>query len=331
MIIIWYNVSGDLMNYSMFSESKHLVEKKLKSVLSGLSSKYEVDKVVYNGNDKEFNISTLLNDLNTMPFLSDHKVIILENPFFFSSKAGLSDNENDLLISYLKNPAPFSTLIIYINSFKVDKRKKIVKETIKLTKTYQPQELNEYEYSNIIRDDLHKAAIKIDQDAFLELVKRVSHNFDGWDNEFDKLSLYNKPYLQYSDIDVLISKPNLDNVFDLVNAVVAKNLSESLHVWRNFPKDVREPISMIMLLASQFRLIHQVITLSDNGFRYNDLASELKVHPYRVKMANQIARKTSSNEALLVLKQLSILEQSIKQGRVIPEIGFELFLIEVCN
>ena len=87
------------MNYSMFSESKHLVEKKLKSVLSDLSSKYEIDKVVYNGNDKEFNISTLLNDLNTMPFLSDHKVIILENPFFFSSKAGLSDNENNLLIS----------------------------------------------------------------------------------------------------------------------------------------------------------------------------------------------------------------------------------------
>lgn len=319
------------MNYSMFSESKHLVEKNLQSVLSDLGSKYEIDKVVYNGNDKEFNLSMLLNDLNTMPFLSDHKVVILENPFFFSTKAGLSDSDNKMLIDYLKNPAPFSTLIIYINSFKVDKRKKVVKETIKLTKSFMPQELKEYEYSNIIRDDLQRAAIKIDHDAFVELVKRVSFNFDGWKNEFDKLSLYSKPHLHYGDIDVLISKPNLDNVFDLVNAVVAKDLRSSLEVWRNFPKDVKEPISMIMLLASQFRLIHQVITLSANGFRYNDLASELKVHPYRVKMANQIASKTSSNKALLVLKQLSILEQSIKKGRVIPEIGFELFLIEACN
>ena len=318
------------MNYAMFSESKHLVEKKLENILNNLNEKHEIDKVVYNGFDKDFHLEEMLNDLNTMPFLSGHKIIILENPFFFSAKAGLSDRENLLFTDYLKNPAPFSTLIIYITQFKVDKRKKIVKDAIKYCEVYQPKELNDYELSDQIKSDLNRQNLNIDNEGFKELVKRVSADFDGWDNELEKLDLYGKEKLSLADIDVLISKPELDNVFDLTNAVVAKNLIMSLTVWRNFPKETREPIPMIMLLASQFRLIHQVITLSDHGFLFNDLASELKVHPYRVKMADQVAKKTDSNGVLKVLNLLSILEQKIKSGLIVPDIGFELFLIEVC-
>lgn len=319
------------MNYAMFSESKHLVEKKLNTVLKDLDKKYATDKVVYNGYDKDFNLEEMLNDLNTMPFLSEHKVVVLENPYFFSSKAGLDDRDSKLFLEFLKNPADFSTLIIYVNQFKVDRRKKVVKDAIKYSEVYQPKELDDYQLSDIIKSDLRKLEINIDQDAFLELVKRVSADFDAWDNEFEKLYLYDKKHLTLKDIDSLITRPNLDNVFDLVNAVVAKDLTKSLITWRYFPKEVKEPISMIMLLASQFRLIHQVITLSNNGFRYQDLASELGVHPYRVKMANQIARNTSAHGALLVLSQLATLEQAIKGGLVDPNIGFELFLIEVCQ
>lgn len=319
------------MNYAMFSESKHLVEKKLNSILKDLNNKHQLEKVVYNGFDKDFNLEELLNDLNTMPFLSEHKAIILENPYFFSSKGTLDERENKIFSDYLKDPADFSTLIIYVNQFKVDKRKKVVKETVKYSEVYEPKQLQDYQLSDIIRNDLRKLDINIDNEAFNELVKRVSFDFDNWDNEYEKLFLYNKKHLVLSDINSLISRPNLDNVFDLVNAVVAKDLTVSLNTWRWLPIESQQPISMIMLLASQFRLIHQVITLTNNGFRYQDLASEIGVHPYRVQMANNIAKKTSSDQILLVLKQLSLLEQAIKSGKVIPEVGFELFLIEVCE
>lgn len=319
------------MNYAMFSESKHLVEKKLNSVLADINNKYASEKIVYNASAKDFNLEAMLNDLNTMPFLSEHKIIVLENPYFFSSKGTLEENTLERFTDYLKDPADFSTLIIYINQFKVDKRKKAVKEAIKYSEVYQPKELRDYEFSDIIKNDLRKLEVDIDNDAFNELVKRVSFDFDNWEHEYEKLYLFNEKHLVLDDINNLISRPNLDNVFDLVNAVVAKDLKQSLTVWRWLPKDMQEPISMIMLLASQFRLIHQVITLTNNGFRYNDLASEIGVHPFRVKMANNIARNTNSEQVLLVLKQLSVLEQSIKRGQVMPTIGLELFLIEVCQ
>lgn len=319
------------MNYAMFSESKHLVEKKLNSILKDLNNKHQVEKVVYNGSDKDFNLEELLNDLNTMPFLSEHKAIVLNNPYFFSSKGTLDERETNMFSDYLRNPADFSTLIIYISEFKVDKRKKVVKETVKYSEVYEPKQLEDYQLSDIIRNDLRQIDVNIDNDAFNELVKRVSFDFDNWDNEYEKLFLYNKKHLVLSDINNLISRPNLDNVFDLVNAVVAKDLTNSLNTWRWLPIESQQPISMIMLLASQFRLIHQVITLTNNGFRYQDLASEIGVHPYRIQMANNIAKRASSDQILLVLKQLSLLEQAIKKGAIIPEVGFELFLIEVCQ
>lgn len=319
------------MNYAMFSESKHLVEKKLELLIKDLKKKYEIERVVYDGYDQDFNLEEMLNDLNTIPFLYEHKLIILENPYFLSAKAGLEDLEAKLFEDYLKNPVEFSTLVVYVSQFKVDKRKKIVKTIIKNSQVYQPQDLQDYQLSDIIRDDLKSFGITIDNDAFNELVLRVAFDFDNWTNEAEKISLYNKKHLNISDIKSLISRPKSDNVFELVNAVVAKDLTTSLSVWRNLPPENKEPISMIMLLASQFRLIHQIITLTNSNFAYQDLVSELNVHPYRIKMAHQIAQKTSSNAVLLVLKQLSMLEQAIKSGFVIAEVGFELFLIKVCE
>ena len=86
-----------------------------------------------------------------------------------------------------------------------------------------------------------------------------------------------------------------------------------------------------MLLANQFRLIHQIKTLMDARVAYDEYAKILKVHPYRVQVASQIARKTSTQQLLSVLDKLSTLEQKIKSGLINPEIGFELFLIEVNN
>ena len=319
------------MNYAMFSESKHLLKNKFNALLKDIEKKQTVDKIYYDGRNKEFNLEEMINDLNTMPFLSEHKIIILENPSFFSSKQSLDDKLEKVLEDYLKDPADFSTLIILVNAFKIDKRKKIYKKVKKLAKVYEPKQLEAYQLTNIIRDDLKALNIKVDNDAFLELEKRVSSDFDNWPNELEKLYLLNKRHLNFGDIDTLISRPSLDNVFDLSDAVIAKNLSKSIKTWRSFPKEIKEPISLIMLLASQFRLIHQVITLSDNGMRYQDLAKELSVHPYRIKLASQVSKKTDGDRILFFLKRLSILEQKIKSGKIIPEIGFELFLIEVCQ
>lgn len=315
------------MNYALLAENKYLVEKQLNKIINDLKVNQEIEIFDYNGLDKDFNVEVMLNELNTFPFLSDHKVIVLSNPTFLSAKGTLSESSINNLEAYMKSPASFSTLIIYVDQFKVDNRKKITKVVKKHAKVFEPEVLDERAVSSIIRNDLAKNKINIQNNALQELVKRVFPNFDNWPQELEKLTLYSKKNLELQDIEVLINMSDEDNVFLLVNGVLDKNLHLSLNTYRNLPQKEREPIAMIMLLASQFRLIHQVQTLLNGNIPPKEIASSLKVHPYRVTVAQKSARKYSSQQILKVLSDLSDLEQNIKNGNVNPDIGFELFLV----
>ena len=216
------------MNYSLFAASKHLVKKELDNIIDSISKKQEVTIDFFDGNDKDFNVESLIYELNTIPFLSDHKIIVLENPLFLSAKGSLSDSNISYLENYLKDPAKFSTLIIYVNQFKVDKRKKISKIVSKYTKVFEPKEINDYTLSDIISSDLKSLNINIDRLAKAELDKRIINNFDNWENELEKINLYNKKHLSFEDIDLLVSHDSENNVFDLVNGVLNNDLKKSL-------------------------------------------------------------------------------------------------------
>lgn len=317
------------MNYALFAESEYLIKDKLQKIVKDLEKKFSSEIIEYSGKDKDFHIENLLNDLNTMPFLTEHRIILLNNPAFLSAKGSLDDHQVSALEAYLKDPADFSSLIVYVDDFKVDNRKKATKLIRKHSELYEPDDLDDRMIEKIILKDLHDSGIELSHQANLELVKRVTPLFNNWSQELEKLKLFDKQYLEKEDIEALIAASEGDNIFDLVNGVLDKNLYTSLSVYRNLPASEREPIALIMLLANQFRLIHQVQTLANQSMANPQIASVLKVHPYRVKLARNLANRYRSKELLNVLNKLAQLEQNIKNGSMNPDLGFELFLIEV--
>lgn len=319
------------MNYALFAENEYLVKKELDKLIKQLNEKYDCETVEYDGNDKDFNMETLLNDLNTFLFLSEHRIVVLNNPTFISASKALSDKDSNLFENYLKSPADFSSLIIYVDNFKVDNRKKATKLIKKYSEVYEASVLDDRAIESIVRSDLVKNNVHLENDAMRELLRRVTPLFDNWPMELEKLILNNKEIITLKDITLLISMSDGDNIFDLVNGVLNKNINQTLNIYRNLALSSKEPISLIMLLANQFRLLYQVKTLSDDNKSERDIASELKVHPYRVKISKGIAYKYSYMAILSVLNKLASLEQNIKNGLINPEIGFELFLVEVCT
>lgn len=317
------------MNYALLAETEYLVKSKLHNLLADLQKKFSSDIIEYNGKDKDFHVESLLNELNTMPFLTEHRIVLLNNPAFLSAKGSLDDSAVLAFETYLKDPAEFSTLIIYVDDFKVDNRKKISKLVRKHCEVYEPDDLDERMISSIIQKDLSAANIELSHAAHTELIKRITPLFNNWPQELEKLILFNQRYLDKEHIEVLIPASDADNIFDLVNGVLNKNLHESLSVYRNLPANESEPIALIMLLASQFRLIHQVQTLANHGMANPQIASTLKVHPYRVKLSRNLANRYRSTQLLSILNKLAQLEQNIKGGIINADLGFELFLVEV--
>ena len=319
------------MNYALFAESEYLIKKTLNKLLLKLNEHYESEFIEYDGSTKDFSLDELLLDLNTFSLFNEHRIILLKNPLFLSAKGSLSDSETTLFGNYLLKPSESATLIIVVDQFKVDRRKKISKLVMKQCEVSDLETLDQRDMEHIIERDLKEHHFSMDHLAKNELFKRMLGSFENWESELEKIILYNKEHLSYDDINVLISSNESDNIFDLTNAVLARNLVDSFNVYNQLEIKAKEPIALTMLLASQFRLVYQVSTLLKQRMDNKSIASELKVHPYRVQIASGLARKYDSFMILSILNKLANLEQNIKNSTIIPEIGFELFLVEVCQ
>ena len=93
-------------------------------------------------------------------------------------------------------------------------------------------------------------------------------------------------------------------------------------------KTNEEPIKIIILLASQFRIMYQTKELLKRGMSKNDIASTLKIHPYRVEIAMQQGRKYDSKTLLKYLNNLADLDINIKTVKTNKYLALEMFILK---
>ena len=146
-------------------------------------------------------------------------------------------------------------------------------------------------------------------------------------SELNKLFLYCDGKINLEDVSLCTSKMIKCNIFDLINAIVSKNIDLSLELYDDLVILNEEEIKLIITLANQFRLIYQVKCMFKSGYSEKDIASELGVHPYRVKLANSV--NTDERTILNYLKRLSILDENIKTGKINKREGFINFILSI--
>ena len=89
-----------------------------------------------------------------------------------------------------------------------------------------------------------------------------------------------------------------------------------------------EPLKIIIILAGQFRIMYQSKQLLKKGYTEKDIASILKIHPYRVKLAIQNARNYDSHILLKYLNDLADIDIGIKTGILNKDLALELFILK---
>ncbi|MCI3988293.1 DNA polymerase III subunit delta, partial [Bacillus vallismortis] len=75
------------------------------------------------------------------------------------------------------------------------------------------------------------------------------------------------------------------NIFELINKIVNRKRTESLQIFFDLLKQNEEPIIIMALISNQFRLILQTKYFAEQGYGHKHIAANLKVHPFRVKLA----------------------------------------------
>lgn len=290
--------------------------------------------------DREFNaaiydmettsIATAIADAISAPFFSEKRLVIITHPYFLTGDTKKHSIEQDVneLIGYLQNPSPDTLLVVLASYEKLDSRKKVVKVLKSKAEIVDTSSLNESEIRQYLIKYCDSKKVIIEKSAIDRLIQLTNANFSKIMNELAKLIIatVDTKKIIVSEVDGLVTKSLEQNVFDLVDFVRDKKIKEAFELYHELLEQKEEPIKINAILIGQFRLLLQVKILQKHSYDQGSIASTLKVHPFRVKLAMQNARKFSNNSLKSAYLGLAEIEEKLKTSSQNPELLFQLFL-----
>ena len=314
------------MNYLLIGNEIYGQNQRKKQLIEQFVSIDDQMNLTYYNEEANNDIRQLIIQCQTYPFLSDYRVIVYENPSFIFDSKLLDAKQQQVLVDYLSNPVETTVLIMVINKT-VNSNSLIYKKISKYFKIEKFDKLSQNDFEKLVRDDLKKNNVNISKDALDLLLSRLDNDVEKYKNELNKLLTYGTE-LDYQDIDYLINQPIENDIFKLTNAINQNDLAASLKVYRDLlTNNKNDVLSIIGLLASQYRSMSQVKLLSQLGYNNAQIAAKLNVSAGSVYYKLRDSLNLSAKELMNKLNQLAILDESIKSGLTEPVSGLELFII----
>lgn len=267
-------------------------------------------------NYDESNIDNVLDECSYFSLLNEEKIVIVNN---FKIDANSKPLEK-----YLKNPNPATKLILITNS--IDKRSTIYKLIKEKGTIIEINELKPSELTSKINSYAKKEGVMIDYLAVNKLIDYNLNNYDLILSEIDKLKLI-KNKITKEDIIDYGSKIIGEENFALCDAITTKNKEETSKLLNDFIQNKEEVTPFIALLASSYRIILAVKSLSHKS--NETIAKDLNIHPYRVKLARDKASLYTLTELYNIIISLTDLDYKIKSMNVDNYVLLKIFLINI--
>ena len=311
------------MNYLLYGTEKFLIDKEIKNIIS----KHRIDDIDISRYDLEVNsIKEIIDEANTISLFSNNRLIIVDNAFIFSRTTKKIDNL-ELLEEYLKIENK-ETIIIFVNlNEKIDSVKKIVKlikEKGKIIEFNPLKNINTI-IKNMFDDYKYESGV-------IELLnKRVGNNLEILNQEIDKLKIYKIDDKFITKQDVLDATTEIIDIdiFKFIDDIINKNKKDAIVTYKELLKLNEEPIKLIALLSSKFRLMFQASELAKKGYTEDQISEILGVHKYPVHLAIVAGYKYNPKILIKYLNDLADLDIGIKTGEKDNKLALELFILSL--
>ena len=288
---------------------------------------------------KETAYSEVELDLVSLPFFADEKIVILDHfvDVTTAKKRYLTDDELQSFEGYLSAPLETTRLIV-IAEGKLDSKRRIVKLLKRDAQLLEATELKEQELRAHFAEEIKSLGLAIDSQAFDQLLIKSGFDFSEIQKNLEFLKTYKgASNITISDIEEAIPKTLQDNLFDLIQMILKKEIDSA----RSLVKDLRlqgeDEIKLLAILLSQFRIYTQVKLLKQEGRTESQIVSDLseltgrKVNPYQVKFALRDSRGISLSYLEQAICLLINTDFQMKSGTYEKDYLFDLALLKLAN
>ncbi|MBP1992887.1 DNA polymerase III subunit delta [Paenibacillus eucommiae] len=281
----------------------------------------------------ETSLDSVLEDAETLPFMVPRKLIIASNALFFTGAKERTKIEQpiDKLLDYLKSPVDYTVIVFTVDADKLDERKKIVKLLKDRDAALPFLSLNPEELQTWVYKQAQNLGFSFSNEALEQIILYTGGDLQALSAEIEKISLYvgESGVASCEVVDQLVARSTEQNVFILIEDIVQLRLERAFVILEDLFMQREEPIKILMLIARQFRIIWQVKELVRQGYSHAQIASQIGLHPFAVKIAEGQAKKYDNAKLGQIIAQLADLDFQMKSGRIDKVLGLELFLLKL--
>ena len=296
---------------------KRFYKNKLKLGILGESD--EMNFTYAEGKDIDGN--EIIHIAQTLPFFSERRLIMIENSGWFKNQSVFAD--------YVKE-MPESTFVIFIEN-EVDKRNRLYKAVKDLGYIAELNGLDEKSQKMWVASLLQRENKKITDGTLTYFLNKVGTNLDNIQSELEKLVAYclEREVITEEDIDAVCSEQITGKMFQMLDAIASKNQKRALEMYYDLLTLREKPMTILYLLNRHMNLLLQCKALLAKRVSNQEIASKMGVPPFAVTKYAAQARNFSEE----ILKNSLILgteiEEQVKTGRLIDQIGVEILIIKI--
>ena len=313
--------SGQLKQvYILYGEEAYLrnqYKEKLKGALLG-----EGDSMNFHYFEgKDVRSGEVIDLAETMPFLAERRVIMLEN-------SGLFSHGGEELAAYLE--APSETAYFVFVEPTVDKRSKLYKAATAKGRAIEFGAQDEAVLKRWILGFLKKENKNIterDLDLFLDKTGSDMANIRG---ELEKLLCYclDRDVITAQDIEKVCTKQVSNQIFDMINAVAEKKQQTAMTLYYDLLTLKEPPMRIMILIARQFNLLLQVKELRNKGLDANAIGTKVGLAGFIAKKYVAQASKFKEDDLRRALADCVESEEAVKTGRMNDVMSVELLIVK---
>ncbi len=280
-----------------------------------------LNRTCFSGKGPDINEIMSLSD--TLPFMSERRLIIIEDSGFF--KNGTDEG----FVEYLSR-IPEETVIIFSES-EVEKNRKIYKAVDKAGKILKCERQKEDTLIKWIAFYLKGSGKKISgKDAELILL-RTGDDMYLIKNELDKLISYigDRDEIRTEDIRESGSVNLRSSIFAMIDDIAEGRQKKALERYYELVLLREAPLRILYLLSREFNMLLLAKDLSEKGGRSRgEMASAMKVPPFAVNKYLSASGHFSRELILSAIEECIGTENDIKKGRVNDKLGTEMLIVK---
>ncbi|MCP1309060.1 DNA polymerase III subunit delta [Paenibacillus tyrfis] len=280
-------------------------------------------------------VDAVIEEAETLPFMVPSKLVVATNALFLTGakESGKVEHSLERLADYLKAPADFSIIVFTVEADKLDERKKIVKALKEADALVPCAMLSADELAGWVNQEAGKAGFSFGPGVAEQLILYAGTSLQALVKEVEKCALYvgQGGTLRAEDLEQLVTRSIEQNIFLLIEHIVQVKLDQAFTMLSELIRRKEEPIKIVMLIARQFRIMFQVKDLMQQGYSQQQIAGQLGLHPYGVKVAAGQANKFELKQLADILQQLADLDYRMKSGKIDKVLGLEMFLLRLAS